>query len=464
MGQNRGLYKPSVRAVRRFFVILLWIVVWQLASMAIGTDLLLAGPISTFTALVRDVVEPAFLSTVGFTLTRVMSGFILAFILALVLGILSTSFSAVYEFIAPVLSAMKSVPVACIVVLLLIWIGSRNVSFVAVVFVALPALYFSVTEACSARDTSFDALLKTLRVSRIRRWLATTWPDLVPFLIASGKTCVGMSWKAGVAAELIGIPQGSMGDRVYQAKLLFDTADLFAWTIVVVLLAWASERLFLWLLGSSRTWALNAACLSRPGGDSQKVSKAAEIALHEVTVSYGDLVVGPFEVNAPAGSRMVFTDPSGAGKTTALRILLGFERAYDGEVLRPKSPSCMFQTTKLVEDMSAEANLVLACDGLLSYSDSQALLLELLPASALDRPVRELSGGMRRRVELARALAVSSDAVLLDEPFSSLDDLTRKNACEFVLRHLQGRTLLVASHDEGIAALLKAYEEHVLAS
>ena len=92
MGQNRGLSKPSVRAVRRFFVILLWIVVWQLASMVIGTDLLLAGPISTFTALVRDVVEPAFLFTVGFTLTRVMSGFILAFILALVLGILSASF------------------------------------------------------------------------------------------------------------------------------------------------------------------------------------------------------------------------------------------------------------------------------------------------------------------------------------------------------------------------------------
>lgn len=463
MSQNGTSCTRSVLVVRRVFVILLWLVVWQLASMAVGTDLLLAGPAATFTALVRDIVEPSFLSTVGFTLVRVMSGFVLAFFLALVLGILSVLVPVLHELIAPVLSAMKSVPVACIVVLLLIWIGSRNVSFISVIFVALPAMFFSVTEALAAHDTSLDMLLKTLRVSRTRRWLATAWPDMVPFLVASGKACIGMSWKAGVAAELIGIPQGSMGDRVYQAKLLFDTADLFAWTLVVVALAWLSERLFLWLLTSSRSWTLHMACLSL-SESSKKLYLPTEMALHNVTKVYGEVTVGPFEIAIPAGSRMVLTDVSGAGKTTSFRILLGFEQADEGHMVQPKSPSCMFQTTMLVEDLSAEANLVLGCDGALSYSHAQALLLELLPASALNRPVRELSGGMRRRVELARALAVPGDSVLLDEPFSSLDDLARKNACAFVLRHLDGRTLLVASHDEGIASLLGASEKHLLAS
>ena len=463
MNQDREPNRRPVLLVRRVFVALLWILVWQLASMAIGTDLLLAGPVATFFALIHDIAQPTFLSIVGFTLVRVMSGFVLAFVLALVLGILSTTLPVLYELIAPALSAMKSVPVACIVVLLLIWIGSRNVSFVAVVFVALPALFFSVTEALVSRDTSLDALLKTLRVSHVRRWLATTWPDIVPFLVAAGKTCIGMSWKAGVAAELIGIPQGSMGDRVYQAKLLFDTADLFAWTIVVVVLAWLSERLFLWLLASSRKWALHMACSSRSDAASKPYG-AAEIGLHNVMVAFGEMEIGPSEVCVTPGSRLVLTDASGAGKTTALRVLLGLQKTCAGHVVRPQTPSCMFQTAMLVEDMDAQANLVLGCDGALSRSDAQSLLLELLPASALNRPVRELSGGMRRRVELARALAVPGDAVLLDEPFSSLDEASRKGACEFVLRHLEGRTLIVASHDEGIAVLLKASEAHVLSS
>jgi NitT/TauT family transport system permease protein len=115
-----------------------------------------------------------------------------------------------------------------------------------------------------------------------------------------------------------------------------------------------------------------------------------------------------------------------------------------------------FQDSRLVEAMTAEQNVLLCSAGALSGGEAHALLAELLPEDALGRPVAGLSGGQRRRVELVRALAHPGAGVVLDEPFASLDAATHEAAAAFVMRHLRGRTLLVASHAPGDAELLRA--------
>jgi NitT/TauT family transport system permease protein len=178
-----------------------------------------------------------------------------------------------------------------------------------------------------------------------------------------------------------------------------------------------------------------------------------------VTLGYDGAPVASCNLALAPGSRTVLADPSGAGKTTLVQARsAGFSPRSRGASTAPGwgALSVQFQDTRLVEAMTAEQNVLLCSAGALSADEAHTLLAELLPKDALGRPVSELSGGQRRRVELARAFAHPGAAVVLDEPFASLDADAHKVAAVFVLRHLRGRTLLVASHAPGDVELLDA--------
>ncbi len=445
-------------ALRRAGAVAFWLLVWQLASMTVGSELLLAGPLAVLVRLAQLVPTAAFWITAGFSLARIAAGFAVAFVLGLALGLAAHRWPALAELLAPAVSFLKSVPIVCVIVLLLMWVGSARVSAIAVFLAVFPAIYFSVLEGCTAASPGLGELLRVMGVPGWRRFLADTWQQLLPYLVATCRNACGMAWKAGVAAELIGSPRGSMGERIYQAKLLLETGDLFAWTIVVVALSWACEKTFLALLRATGGWALSAS-VPRPVADRRQQPAAAAISLDQVTLGYDGEPVATCNLELAPGSRTVLSDPSGAGKTTLVRTACGLLAPLSGYVEAPAwgELSVQFQDTRLVEAMTAEQNLLLCSAGTLSAGEAHALLAELLPEDALGRAVSELSGGQRRRVELARALAHPGAAVVLDEPFASLDAASHKVAAAFVVSHLCGRTLLVASHAPGDAELLDGW-------
>ena len=445
-------------ALCRAGAVAFWLLVWQLASMAVGSELLLAGPAAVLVRLAQLVPTAAFWSTVGFSLARIAAGFAVAFVLGLLLGLAAHRWHALAELLAPAVSFLKSVPIVCVIVLLLMWVGSARVSAIAVFLAVFPAIYFSVLEGRSSASPGLGELLRVMGVPGWRRFLANTWQQLLPYLAATCRNACGMAWKAGVAAELIGSPRGSMGERIYQAKLLLETGDLFAWTIVVVALSWACEKAFLALLRATGGWALTAS-VPRPVAERhQQPAPAAAISLDHDTLGYDGEPVATCNLALAPGSRTVLSDPSGTGKTTLVRTVCGLLAPLAGRVEAPAwgELSVQFQDTRLVEAMTAEQNVLLCSAGALSAGEAHALLAELLPEDALGRPVAELSGGQRRRVELARALAHPGTAVVLDEPFASLDADSHKVAAAFLVRHLCGRTLLVASHAPGDVDLLRA--------
>lgn len=148
--------------------------------------------------------------------------------------------------------------------------------------------------------------------------------------------------------------------------------------------------------------------------------------------------------------------PSGMGKTTLLRVLLGLETKDAGTIsgIMPGEISAMFQENRLCEVLTPVENVALVCPGKISRAEVQKNLERILPAACMKQPVSELSGGMKRRVALARAVTYPGKMIILDEPFTGLDKDTKQEVITYLLHMRKNRILLVATHGEEDAALL----------
>jgi NitT/TauT family transport system ATP-binding protein len=163
--------------------------------------------------------------------------------------------------------------------------------------------------------------------------------------------------------------------------------------------------------------------------------------------SYGEkAVLKNFSAHFDAGEISALMGPSGCGKTTLFRILLGIEEKDAGEVRGGGKTVAVFQEDRLSEPLSAIMNVRLGRQGA-TAQEAEALLSALGLAEDAEKPVKELSGGMRRRVAIARALIADADTVLLDEPFSALDETTKASVMEFTRKALAGKTVLLITHD-----------------
>ena len=185
----------------------------------------------------------------------------------------------------------------------------------------------------------------------------------------------------------------------------------------------------------------------------------SDVEFRHVYKAYGaNEVLQRVTFTLPGGGVRCLMAPSGSGKTTLFRVLLGLEHADSGEIrgISPGRISMMFQEDRLCETLTPVENVALVLPAETRRADVAALLAEILPRDCLGQPAMELSGGMRRRVSLARAVAFPSDLIVLDEPFTGLDQATKEKVIAFVLRHRAGRTLLVATHGEDDARLLGA--------
>ena len=476
--------------VRKTCAVGIWLLVWQLAAMLVASDILLASPILTVATLGRNLLVLAFWLAIAGSMLRVFLGFAIAFVLGLALGALAYRQHLVAELLNPALTFIKSVPIVCFIVMLLIWFGSAWVSLAAVFLVAFPAIYFAVFEGLNQRDLKLDEMITVFQVKGIRKLLAYYWPSVLPFLQATCKTIVGMSWKSGVAAELIGLPLGSIGERIYRAKVLLNSADVFAWTIVVVAISVVAELLFLQLLERSENWlwrlslptpptnaATTVAVASTPTAATAAASSTTataspattpatatatqtrlspqKIEARNLSRSYdGNTVLNSLDLQLEPGGRYALNAPSGTGKTTLLRLLAGLDQPDSGTLTNANSVSMVFQEARLFERQSAVENLRLTVGQAASGEAIRATLERLLPADSLDQPTAALSGGMRRRVELCRALLAPSQCVLLDEPFAGLDAKNHTAAQELTSALLGKRTIVIVSHDPKDVELL----------
>ena len=241
MKQGKGFF-------RRMMAVGFWLAVWQAAAMAIGQEVFLVSPVQALRCLLRLLPQADFWHRVGFSAGRILLGFGLGVVCSASLAVAAEICSAAEILIAPVLQLVKATPVASFIILALVWLNSQSLSLFISALMVFPPVYLNVLEGICRTDRRLLEMARVFRVPFGRRLRGIYLPQVMPYFRTAVSLGLGLCWKAGAAAEIIGLPAGSMGERLYTAKVYFQTADLFAWTVTIVAVSVAFERLFLALV------------------------------------------------------------------------------------------------------------------------------------------------------------------------------------------------------------------------
>lgn len=459
-------------AVRLFLgaaSVLLALTVWQIVAWRIAEPILLPTPLSVLRRLFTVFRDKALLSAVLFTLSRIARGFLLGLAVGTLLA-LPAAFSETFEILLrPWFFTVKAVPVASFVVLAIFWVGGGQLSALISFLMVAPIVYHNLLEGLRHTDRHMLEMAEVFHLSLARRLVYVYVPSLKPHILSACRISLGLAWKAGIAAEMIGIPDGSIGEKLYLTKVWMDTEGLLAFTLLIVLVSLLTEKAVMLLLRLAfRLWETLP---DRLGKKEKKHTQTiahlpTALTLSKINKHFGDrTVLNGLSLYLPAHSVTGLMGPSGCGKTTLFRILLGLE-VPDNEEARlngiPSRIGCQFQENRLCENFSVRANLRLAKKNI-SDEEIGAHLAAVGLQGELYTPVRSLSGGMRRRVSLVRAMLTDAPVLLLDEPFGGLDDKARADAAAYILRYRKNRTLLFITHEasdvEHLSANLVLFED-----
>lgn len=232
----------------KVFAIAFALLVWQMAAMFIGKSILLVTPFEVVVRLSELVVTRDFLSSVMFSFIRIVSGYLLALVSGSAFAAIAGKSHMAEVLLWPFMTAIKSVPVASFIILCLIWLSSGSLGIFISFLMVLPIVYTNMLHGLKSTDLKMLEMAEIFNVTRLRRLKYIYLPQLKPYIVSACSVSIGLSWKAGIAAEVIGIPAGSIGERLYEAKIYLDSADLFAWTAVIVAISILFEKLFLYLI------------------------------------------------------------------------------------------------------------------------------------------------------------------------------------------------------------------------
>lgn len=231
-----------------------WLVAWQLYSDYLGQAILMVSPATVVKTLFSLMGTPVFWRSVGGSCGRILAGFSAAVAAGVVLAVAGHKIGLVKALLDPIMVVMKSIPVASFVLVLLFYVSAKNLAVPATFIMVLPIIYTNLLKGIEETDRQLIEMATVFRVPPLRRLTYIYISQVLPFFVSACSVSLGLAWKSGIAAEVIGVPAGSIGERLYRAKTYLQTGDLFAWTLVIVLISLAFEYLFMFLLRRLLKW------------------------------------------------------------------------------------------------------------------------------------------------------------------------------------------------------------------
>ena len=239
---------------KHLLAVVFWLVIWHVASVFIANSIIIVSPIAAFVRLFQLATEAAFWQSISFSLVRIMLGFSLAVVLGMVIAALTSISKTLHTLALPPINVIKAIPVASFTILALMWIDSSNLSVFIAFVTVLPIVYFNTHEGIKNTDSKLLEMSKIFAVPKKRVIAHIYIPSVLPYIISAAASGLGFAFKAGVAAELIGLARHTIGFNLHTARIFLQTADLLAWTMAIVLLSYIMEKIFLLCLKRVKRW------------------------------------------------------------------------------------------------------------------------------------------------------------------------------------------------------------------
>lgn len=240
------------KSLYKFAILLFWIGVWQCAYLIVDMEMLVSSPLMVLRRIFALAATGDFWLSALNSLLRITAGYLLAVISGTALAVMTCASQFMYELFKPVISLVRSTPVASFILLALVWIKKDNVAVFISFLMALPVVWGNVSQGIKQTDKSLLEMAKVYSFSFTKKVKMIYVHSVMPYFAAGATTALGLAWKAGIAAEVISTPLKSIGYNLYRSKINIETTDLFAWTVVVILLSVAFEKVMVLLLNKLR--------------------------------------------------------------------------------------------------------------------------------------------------------------------------------------------------------------------
>ena len=228
--------------------LIFWTAVWYLAALTMDNPLLLPGPLQVLKCLGNLMQTAAFWQTVAVSIGRILLGVVSAMLLGCILAVITTFCRLLEVLIAPAMTAMQATPVASFTILVLIWIDRDYVPVLICGMMVLPVVWNSVSTGIRVTDPQLLEMAKVYRLSGFQTLRRIWIPSVMPFFRTACSSSIGLGWKAGIAAEVLIVPKHSIGRMIADSKLYLMTEELFASTLVVIVLSLLLQKGMLRLL------------------------------------------------------------------------------------------------------------------------------------------------------------------------------------------------------------------------
>ncbi|MFA5637643.1 MAG: ATP-binding cassette domain-containing protein [Anaerovoracaceae bacterium] len=462
-------------SIKKAGVVLFWLILWQIGAWIVNLPLILPDPYDVIVKLFELIGTKEFYKDAAYTIYRCIMGMIISFVLGGGFALLSKRYSFMRSLLSPAVNFLKSTSVMAIIIYALLLLTANQVPVFVCFMMCFPIVYINILSGLDNVKKEYLEMAQVYEIERrdIMRFIFL--PSIAPEIKASLVIIAGLSWKSVVAAEVLSVPTHSMGYNLLNAKVYFETDELFSWIIAIVLFSYFFEKLVVRLISFldeksyGGTKVFKKEVFKNVETDKKDCAYTffkgyqEDVALSDVYKSFdGQKVLEDFSLVVHKDQVTALMGPSGKGKTTILRLIAGLEKPDMGEVKRPyEKVSYLFQEDRLLPWLNIYDNIALVLKNTMDFEEANMRIRKIIKDMGLEPDMNklpsQLSGGMRRRVAMARAFLYPAEILLLDEPFKGLDEELREKiiSCCFT-DYIKNRGVLLVTHRPGEAKDLAA--------